>query len=114
MPKNRRTRPSLSRGAALCCLLAAGLGAAGAAPALADDVPVVVTGKWATGAPSEATCPKGTELVGGGYESEPTARPDGAPAGPVDMNAPSSRVPNTWVVRTYTGSARAYALCERD
>ena len=32
----------------------------------------------------------------------------------LDMNAPSSVTPNTWVVKMHVGSARAYALCEKD
>lgn len=113
MPKNR-ARSSALRGTAVCALLAAGVVAGTTGPAMADGVPVVVAGKWAKAAPSEAKCPKGTELIGGGYHAEPATLSNGMPADMVDMNAPSSVTPNAWVVKMHIGSARAYALCEKD
>lgn len=91
-------------------LAAPGVGATAAA-----DAPVIVTSGWSGRAQTAyATCPAGTTLVGGGYDSKPVHLGNGANADAVNANAPSASKPNTWAVRMDDGTANAYAMCSKD
>ncbi|MFG3430353.1 hypothetical protein [Streptomyces californicus] len=93
---------------------------AGAAKAYAmcskdsDQAPTVVTSNWS--GPAEtvyATCPQGTTLTGGGYDSQPHHTGFGLVSDAVNANAPSSFKPNTWAVRMDSGLAKSYAMCTK-
>ncbi|MGW3341170.1 hypothetical protein ACWDCL_27250 [Streptomyces sp. NPDC001009] len=83
-----------------------------------DQAPVVVASDgWSEpGKTAYATCPQGTSLIGGGYNSEPTHTGDTVNSDAVDLNAPSSAssMPNTWGIRMDKGLAQAYAMCSKD
>ncbi|MEV6975583.1 hypothetical protein [Kitasatospora sp. NPDC093806] len=93
---------------------AAGAGTtAGAAVRAGTPVPIVVhSDDWSgkTEA-SKATCPGGTTLIGGGYDSIPVTNGYNQVQDAVDTNAPSQVEPNTWVIKMHLGKASAYALC---
>ncbi|MDT0415410.1 hypothetical protein RM574_07890 [Streptomyces sp. DSM 41982] len=85
---------------------------AGAAEA---EEPVIVTsGRSGPAETVYATCPQGTSLVGGGYDSQPAHTGMGIVADAVNANAPAASKPNTWAVRMDDGAARAYARCGKD
>ncbi|MEU6261743.1 hypothetical protein [Saccharopolyspora shandongensis] len=74
--------------------------------------PQVVTSAWSGKAEAvSASCPSGTDLAGGGYDSRPATTGNGANADAVDLNAPSDTTPNSWTVKMHIGTARAYAMC---
>lgn len=91
-------------------LLVLPLALVSAAPAVAAETTVVVTGApSAPGGGSRATCPAHSHLTGGGYTF--------APAGPGDavlVNAPLPGAPDTWSARADRGVVTAYALCETE
>ncbi|MEU8762244.1 hypothetical protein [Streptomyces sp. NPDC048659] len=91
-------------------------GQAAAVAAAAPEPPLVVSAAdWSgKGQASTATCPEGTSLVGGGYDSLPYANGFGNPLDFVDTNTPAKNEPNTWVVKLHSGRASAYALCSRQ
>lgn len=72
--------------------------------------PTVVAGPTAAnGGTSKATCPEGTALVSGGYDSIPSVNGLGVYVDAVDTNAPTND--NSWVAKMTLGTARAFALC---
>ncbi|MEV8017444.1 hypothetical protein AB0O76_14085 [Streptomyces sp. NPDC086554] len=84
--------------------------------AAAPEPPIVVSGELAKGGKlSRATCPKGTQLGGGGYSSSPVINGLGWPTFDfVIANAPSKSTPNSWSARMLKGTASAYALCYKS
>jgi hypothetical protein len=117
MPYNDAPRHKL-RNLTAGGVLAFGLLAGGATPAFADaqaDAPIVQEGEWEDhGQPSYATCPEGTTMTGGGFHSVPERNtPPGSPPDTIITNAPSRKLPNTWVARMYRGQVLAYAVCAR-
>ncbi|MEV0965380.1 hypothetical protein AB0J25_22835 [Streptomyces sp. NPDC049910] len=122
---NRSPLPALRSAALVVGAIAVGLAGSPSAQALAatpapdDRAPVVVFGPLSEPAqPSYATCPKGTTLIGGGYEALPVTLEDPHTSPPlvadmVDVNTPSFLRPNSWVAKMLRGQVHAYALCER-
>ncbi|MBV9452343.1 MAG: hypothetical protein JO345_41295 [Streptosporangiaceae bacterium] len=91
-------------------------GSAAPAPAkaqVAQQPPVVVEGPVsAPGGDTYATCPAGTQLAGGGYNSVTFARTGiGDAADALTANTPSTIIPNTWGAKLLKGTLRAYAMC---
>ncbi|QKW54962.1 hypothetical protein HUT08_33425 [Streptomyces buecherae] len=60
---------------------------------------------------ASATCPAGTGLVGGGFDSRNTRTPAGHNTDSVEENAPSDKKPNTWLVQLTNGKAKSFAMC---
>ncbi|MFJ4188770.1 hypothetical protein [Kitasatospora sp. NPDC089509] len=109
----RTLRRPLAVPAVLACS-AALLGVSGSVTAAQADAPVVVISDWsASKAAATATCPSGTQLVGGGYDSQPAHLGSGAVADAVNTNAPSASKPNTWVIKMDQGKAKAIAMCSK-
>ncbi|WDN57502.1 hypothetical protein [Streptomyces clavuligerus] len=109
----RALRRPLAVPAVLACS-AALLGASGAATVAEADAPVVVITDWSAAKTAiTATCPQGTQLVGGGYDSEPVHLGNGAVADAVNTNAPSASKPNSWVIKMDLGRAKAIAMCSK-
>ncbi|MEU5818929.1 hypothetical protein ABZ791_35020 [Streptomyces huasconensis] len=104
----RRRLPVLS-----ALAVAAGALSSASSASAAAEPPVVVNAGTASppGQVSRATCPEGTQLVGGGYRVFPVKNGLGEVADFIATNAPSATVPNTWEVRALFGRAGAYAMC---
>ena len=86
-------------------------GPASAAPKQIQAPPTVVIGPDSgPGGWSEATCPAGTQLAGGGYESVPIKDGYGNPVDALTASAPSLN-PNAWLAHMDRGSVRATAMC---
>ncbi|MFI8459283.1 hypothetical protein [Kitasatospora sp. NPDC085464] len=87
---------------------ASALGLAAAAPAVAAETAVVVQGGVsAPGGLSQATCPSGTHLTGGGYQ---------LPAGTHDTvtyNGPSQDA-RSWYAQADHTAVKAFAVCETE
>jgi hypothetical protein len=60
---------------------------------------------------SEATCPEGTHLIGGGYDVKGFVPIDRAPR--IFTNGPSPDKPNTWTAVS-EDQVQALALCETN
>lgn len=60
---------------------------------------------------SEATCPEGTHLIGGGYDVKGFVPVERGPS--IFANGPSPDKPNTWTVAS-PDVVQALALCETD
>jgi hypothetical protein len=74
--------------------------------------PVVVASEWgAQGSVARATCPAGTQLVGGGQDARLTTNVFDQVTDAVELNAPDPGTPNTWQVQLHSGQARAFAMC---
>ena len=74
--------------------------------------PVVATGNISSPtAESYATCPSGTALAGGGYNSALVLNGLGQPADVLVENGPSASRANSWVAKLYYGQIQAYAMC---
>ncbi|MEU6100309.1 hypothetical protein [Streptomyces flaveolus] len=101
-------------------MLAIGGGLGLVAPSIAEAADTtVVAGPKATGE-SEATCPEGTHLIGGGYDfgftdfvSVPPSTSDLLKF-TVLTNGPSQSNPDTWVARAFGSQIQAFAVCETD
>ncbi|MGK4579925.1 hypothetical protein [Kitasatospora sp. HPMI-4] len=109
-----RIRKCLRAGAVAVGVLSAasafGLATAGTAAATTTQVvagPLVGAGEL-----SRATCPDGTNLIGGGYYWQPVYTYGGSPADTVDSNGPSVIDQKSWVARDHKGNIQAYAICE--
>jgi hypothetical protein len=77
--------------------------------------PTVVASDWsAKGAVARATCPAGTQLVGGGQDARLETTLAGNVTDDVEANAPDPEYPNTWKVQLHYGQARAFAMCTAD
>lgn len=104
---------ALACGAAL--LAVPGTGSAAPSAVAAAEAPTVVTSAWSGRATAvTATCPQGTQLVGGGYDSRPVHLGSGVNADAVNTNAPSASTPNSWTVKMDDGTAQAYAMCVKS
>ncbi|MFI6156493.1 hypothetical protein ACIBCA_27835 [Kitasatospora sp. NPDC051170] len=89
-------------------LTAAALGPATASPAFAAETALVVEGPVsAPGGWSQASCPSGSHLTGGGYQL-PSGTPD-----TVVHNAPSPDG-RSWLVRADRARIKAFAVCETE
>jgi hypothetical protein len=93
--------------------LLAGPASAPAKAQTAQQPPVVVEGPVSgPGGDAYATCPSGTQLAGGGYNSVTFARNGfGDAADALAANTPSTTQPNTWGARLLKGTLKAYAMC---
>lgn len=102
--------------AAIGTALLTGPASAPAKAQAAPQPPVVVEGPVSAPAgDSYATCPSGTQLAGGGYNSLTFARTGlGDAADALAANTPSTTQPNTWGARLLRGTLRAYAMCVRS
>ncbi|MEU7466919.1 hypothetical protein [Streptomyces griseofuscus] len=101
------------RSSAVALALTSTLAAAPQVEAAAGDAPAVVVSDWSgRGEVAYASCPQGTSLVGGGYDSNPDHLGSGVIADAVNTNAPSASRPNTWAVRMDRGQVKAYAMCD--
>ncbi|MET9549206.1 hypothetical protein ABZY36_28440 [Streptomyces sp. NPDC006627] len=78
------------------------------------EAPTVVASSW-TGkdATAKATCPEGTRLTGGGYDSRPAVNGMNDNMDEIVINAPAGQTPNTWMARMDKGEARAIAMCAK-
>jgi hypothetical protein len=83
-----------------------GLGTATTAEAVTSTTVVGPVGQL-----SEATCPEGTHLIGGGYDVKGFVPVDRAPS--IFTNGPSPDKPNTWTVIS-ADQVQALALCETN
>ncbi|WP_329012012.1 hypothetical protein [Streptomyces sp. NBC_00690] len=74
--------------------------------------PIVVASDWSDpGEYISATCPEGTQLVGGGFDSRPYLNGFGNSLDDLDANAPSGDEPNSWFTKQHRGTSRAFAMC---
>ncbi|MFC4912289.1 hypothetical protein [Actinomadura gamaensis] len=74
--------------------------------------PTIVESDWSgKHKVASATCPPGTGLVGGGFDSYNSRTSLGTNTDSMELNAPSDTEPNTWQVQLTNGQARAYAMC---
>ncbi|MGA4847254.1 hypothetical protein ACOBQB_13685 [Streptomyces sp. G5(2025)] len=78
------------------------------------EAPVVVASAWVgKDATAKATCPEGTQLTGGGYDSRPAVNGMNNNMDEIIINAPAGETPNTWMARMDKGEARAIAMCAK-
>ena len=83
-----------------------------AAATAAAQPPTVVASEWSDKrAVVRATCPTGTQLIGGGVDSRLITSLDGPVIDAIEANAPDETTPNSWKVQAKRGQARAFALC---
>lgn len=110
----------LSAAAAILISPAAHAGPAPAAPAapmgLAADAstptPQIVASDWSERhGTASATCPAGTGLVGGGFDSRNSRNHLRQNSDSVEESAPSTTTPNTWLVQLTHGKAKSFAMC---
>ncbi|MFJ1792002.1 hypothetical protein [Kitasatospora griseola] len=78
----------------------------------ADAVTTVQDGAPKPGETSFATCPEGTQLVGGGYRLDPGTADAGGPSEYLEINGPALRA-RSWSAKLRAGTVRAFALCDR-
>ena len=92
----------------------AALSIAAGAPAAAAEPPTVVYGNIsAPGGFSSATCPAGTQLVGGGYDARHTVNGVNNVVDGLVVFAPDLQKPNTWNSQMYYGQVRSVAMCAK-
>ncbi|QFZ18884.1 hypothetical protein [Saccharothrix syringae] len=59
----------------------------------------------------KATCPAGTALIGGGFDTLLHKNGFDVVTDAVETSAPSPDEPNTWMAKAYRDNAQAYAMC---
>ncbi|GAB7183059.1 hypothetical protein ATKI12_2890 [Kitasatospora sp. Ki12] len=100
-----RVRKGLAAG---LLLITPALGPATATPAFAAETALVVQGEPSPpGGLSQATCPSGTHLTGGGYQLPPGAHDT------VTYNGPSVDA-KSWYARADHTAVKAFAVCETE
>ncbi|EDY50465.1 hypothetical protein [Streptomyces clavuligerus] len=78
-------------------------------------MPTVVASEWSADKEvATATCPAGTNLVGGGQDARLTQNHYGQVLDGVEANAPSPDLANSWKVQLNDGKARAFAMCTAE
>ncbi|MEV8413968.1 hypothetical protein AB0P45_10200 [Streptomyces niveus] len=82
-----------------------------AAPAATPTPKIVASGWSGDHGVASATCPAGTGLSTGGFDSQNTRNGYGQNTDGVEENAPSPTKANTWLVQMARGKAKAFALC---
>ncbi|MFF8882078.1 hypothetical protein [Streptomyces flaveolus] len=88
------------------------LSSVASAPAQAADPPVTVAGPVSEpGGFSRATCPAGTQIVGGGYDARHVVNGANNVVDGLVVFAPDPQKANTWTAQMYSGQIRAFAMC---
>ncbi|WP_382466513.1 hypothetical protein ACFIN9_41045 [Streptomyces noursei] len=117
MPVLTRATVVLSAAAAIAFSLAAHAGPAPTARTelaaeAATPTPKIVASGWAEDHKvASATCPAGTGLVGGGFDSHNTRNRADQNTDSVEESAPSATKSNTWLVQLSNGDAKSFAMC---
>ncbi|MEU9593760.1 hypothetical protein AB0D84_29140 [Streptomyces sp. NPDC048193] len=90
------------------------LSSAAGTPAVAAEAPVTVAGPISEpGGFSRATCPAGTQLVGGGYDARHTVNGVNNVTDGLVVFAPEPLKANTWTAQMLSGQVRAFAMCAK-